>query len=367
MSANKLRWGILSTAQIARKNWKAIRLSGNGTLVAVASRDVAKARQFIADCQAGEPMEAVPRALGSYEELLAAQDVDAVYIPLPTGLRKEWVLRAAAAGKHIVCEKPCANSRSDLREMLEACRKNRVQFLDGVMFMHSTRLPAMREVLEDGARVGEIKRITSSFSFCAPPEFFTGNIRANSEMERFGCLGDLGWYNIRFALWVMNWQMPQRVTGRILQEVAAANGGVPVPTEFSGELVWENGVSSGFYCSFLTANEQCATVSGSKGYLRLADFVAPFHGRELTFEVNNTVHNVRGCDFNMESGWRRFTVPEHGNSHSSAQETNLFRNFAAQARSGALNEQWPKMALQTQQVMEACFDSARQSSCAREL
>src|SRR4051812_24006554 len=112
----KLRWGILSTAQIARKNWSAIHHSGNGTVVAVASRDVARSRNFIAECQAHAPMQATPRALGSYEELLAAKDVDAVYIPLPTGLRKEWVLRAAAAGKHIVCEKPCAVSAADLEE-----------------------------------------------------------------------------------------------------------------------------------------------------------------------------------------------------------------------------------------------------------
>lgn len=354
MSANKLRWGILSTAQIARKNWKAIFNTGNGTVVAVASRDVKRAQQFIAGCQADAPMDAVPRAHGSYEELLAASDVDAVYIPLPTGLRKEWVLRAAAAGKHIVCEKPCADSVTDLIEMIDACRENRVQFIDGVMFMHSARLPRMREVLDDGASVGGIKRITTSFCFRAPPEFFTGNIRANAEMERYGCVGDLGWYCIRFALWAMNWQTPQNVTGRILRKTPAG-----VPTEFSGELLFENGVSSGFYCSFLTAHEQCAQISGTTGYLRLADFVVPFRGSEVTFEVNNAVHNVRGCDFDMESGWHRFTVAESGNSHPNAQETNLFRNFAAQVRTGTLNESWPEMALKTQRVMEACFDSAR--------
>ena len=362
MSAHKLRWGILSTAQIARKNWKAIHQSGNGTVVAVASREVERARKFIAACQTGAPMDDTPRAMGSYEELLASKEVDAVYIPLPTGLRKEWVLRAAAAGKHIVCEKPCADSVADLREVLAACRQHRVQFLDGVMFMHSARLPRMRAVLEDGVSVGEIKRITSSFSFCAPPEFFAGNIRANSRMERFGCLGDLGWYCIRFALWAMNWRMPLQVSGRILQESPERHDGKAVPIEFSGELVFEQGVSSGFYCSFLTANEQCAMVSGSKGYLRLADFVAPFHGSEVFFEVNNTVHDVRGCDFNMEAHWQRFAVPEHSNSHPTAQETNLFRNFAEHIGKGTLNESWPEMALQTQQVMEACFESARQES-----
>ena len=362
MSANKLRWGILSTAQIARKNWKAILNTGNGTVVAVASRDVRRAEKFIADCQADAPMDAVPRAIGSYAELLAARDVDAVYIPLPTGLRKEWVLRAAAAGKHIVCEKPCADSVSDLTEMIDACRRNRVQFIDGVMFMHSARLPRMREVLDDGTSVGAIRRITSSFNFCAPPDFVAGNIRANGALEQFGCLGDLGWYCIRFALWVMNFETPRSVTGRILHEFTAPGAGSAVPAEFSGELLFGNGVSSGFYCSFITANEQCAKVSGRNGYLRLADFVVPFLGTELAFEVNNAVHSVRGCDFNMEPQWRRSTVPEHSNSHPDAQETNLFRNFAAQIRTGALNESWPEMALKTQRVMEACFESARQDS-----
>ena len=359
MNDNKLRWGILGTAQIARKNWKAIFNSGNATVVAVASRDLEKSRRFIAECQAAVPMDSPPRPLGSYEELIAAPDVDAIYIPLPTGLRKEWVLRAAAAGKHIVCEKPCATSVADLREMLAACRQHRVQFIDGVMFMHSARLPRLREVLDDGTSIGDIKRITSTFSFCAPPDFFVGNIRANSAMEPFGCLGDLGWYNIRLALWAMKWQQPHRVTGRFLSEATAPGCTTPVPTEFSGELFFENGASSGFYCSFLTANEQWATIVGTKGYLRLADFVVPFTGEEVAFEVNRTDLNIHGCDFNMDSRWQRHTVPERSHSHSTSQETNLYRNVTNQIRSGTINTSWMEMALQTQQVMEACFESAR--------
>ncbi len=362
MTESNLRWGFLSTAQIGRKNWKAIRNSGNGTIVAVASRDVKRSSEFIARCQQAVPFRTEPRALGSYEELLASEDIDAVYIPLPTGLRKEWVIRAAEAGRHIVCEKPCATSVAELREMINACQRHRVQFIDGVMFMHSARLDRMREVLKDGESVGQVKRITSAFSFCAEEEFFTANIRADSALEPFGCLGDLGWYCIRFALWVMNWQMPHHVTGRILAEARRGDSPAPVPTEFSGELLFDHGVSSGFYCSFHTENEQWAHVSGSRGYLRLPDFVAPFFGCELEFDVNKAVHNVNGCDFNMEAHWRRFTVPEYSNSHPTAQETNLFRNFAHQVRSGSLNEAWPEMALKTQQVMTACLDSARASS-----
>ncbi|MDA1017997.1 MAG: Gfo/Idh/MocA family oxidoreductase, partial [Planctomycetota bacterium] len=104
------RWGILSTAFIAQKNWKAIANAENSEVAAVASRDASRARRFIDECSFSGPVKHPPRAIGSYEELIAADDIDAVYIPLPTGLRKEWVLRAAEAGKHVVCEKPCGLS-----------------------------------------------------------------------------------------------------------------------------------------------------------------------------------------------------------------------------------------------------------------
>ena len=120
MSKTTCRWGFLSTAAIARKNWKAIRLSGNGTVTAVASRSVQKAQAFIDECSAEVPQRNSVTALGSYEELLTHDEVDAIYIPLPTGIRKEWVVRAAEAGKHVLCEKPVANNARDAKEMIDA-------------------------------------------------------------------------------------------------------------------------------------------------------------------------------------------------------------------------------------------------------
>ena len=274
MNPSILRWGILGPANVARRNWLAIRLSGNGTLVAVASRDLARAHAFIAECQAHSPFESAPRALGSYEELMTAPDVDALYIPLPTGVRREWVLRAAAAGKHIVCEKPCAANATELREMLDACAHHRVQFMDGVMFRHNARLARMRAVLDDGVSVGELRRVTSSFTFAGPPEFFGSNIRTLGTLEPFGCLGDLGWYCLQLSLWAAGWRLPHTVTGRLL----ATHGGVP--TELSGELVFDGGLSAGFDCSFLLHNQQWANLAGTKGSLRVNDFVLPFAGDE---------------------------------------------------------------------------------------
>jgi predicted dehydrogenase len=359
MNRPKFHWGILSTAQIARKIWLAIRNSQCGEVAAVASRERARARRFIADCQAAAPFKTMPTALGSYEELINAPEIDALYIPLPTGLRKEWVIRAAEAGKHVLCEKPCAVTVADLREMLAACRKNGVQFMDGVMFMHTRRLARMRKILDDGRTVGDIRRISTAFNFNSDAKFFAGNIRTHSGLEPQGTLGDQGWYCIRFALWAMQWQLPERVTGRILSSVVRPARTPPVPTEFSGELYFPGGASCDFYCSFVTALQQRAIISGTRGSMAIHDFVLPFEGRELVFETGRMDYKFIGCDAFMETGPRRWKTAEHSNSHPTAQEANLIRNFTKQAQSGKLSAHWPEISLKTQQVLEACLKSAR--------
>ena len=104
------------------------------------------------------------------------------------------------------------------------------------------------------------------------------------------------------------------------------------------------------------------TVSGTKGCFRVSDFVLPFFGNEAAIEVTNASFEVAGCDFNMEERCSRTSVAEYSNSHPTSQETNLFRNFSSQVQSGKLNEAWPDMAFKTQQVMNACFESARAGS-----
>ncbi len=360
MSERVCRWGIMGAATIARKNWQAIRLAENCVLTGVASRDRERAERFIAECQAVVPADRVPRALRSYEELLDSDNVDAVYIPLPTGVRHKWAIRAAEAGKHVLAEKPVGVGAAQVREMVDACRQHNVQFMDGVMFMHSQRLPAIRAVLDDGTSIGRVKRITSQFSFMAPAEFLNDNIRMNSQLEPFGCLGDLGWYNIRFALWVMKEQLPECVSGRLLDERARPDSPATVPVEFSAELLFSGGVSAGFYCSFLTEIQQWANVSGTRGYLHAADFVLPHSGSTIGFDVGNTVFDVRGCDFDMEGHSRHVEIQEYSNSRVNAQETNLFRNFADLALSGQTDPSWGETSLKTQQVLDACLASARQ-------
>jgi predicted dehydrogenase len=351
------RWGILGTANIARKNWKAIRQAGNSTLTAVASRDVNRAKSFIDECQSDVAFPKAPVACGSYENLLSRSDVDAVYIPLPTGVRREWVIKAAEVGKHVLCEKPCGCTSADLRAMLDACKTHKVQFMDGVMFMHSARLPQLRQVLDDGEVIGKLQRIVSQFSFAAPDEFMQSNIRVSNELEPLGCLGDLGWYNLRFALWVMNYRLPERVSGRTLQE--HGSGKAPVPMEFSGELFFSGGVSAAFFCAFRTVNQQWAHVSGTKGTVTIPDFVLPFYGCESGFEVNQPNFSVQGCSFHMESHARRFSVREYSEGVPGAQEVNMIRTFSELVNSGKTNPHWCEIALKTQLVLDACLQSAR--------
>jgi predicted dehydrogenase len=327
----KLRFGFLSTANISRKNWRSVHASGNAIVAAVASRDMARARQYIKELQAEAPFETPPVALGSYEELLASKDIDAVYIPLPTGLRKTWVLRAATAGKHVICEKPCGLKAADVQEMISACKKNGVQFMDGVMFVHNPRMSRMRKILDDGKSIGQIKRITSNFSFHMDENVYGQNVRINSALEPAGCLGDLGWYNIRFSLWAMNWELPREVHGRILSQRRARKNLAPVPVDFSAELVFDDRASAGFYCSFIAQYQNWVHVSGANGQLRV-------------FQLNQKEVRVKYPG--------KFTK-------DLAQATAMIRNFSNQIRSGKLNDEWPMWALKTQKVLDACIESAR--------
>ncbi|MFN5197443.1 MAG: Gfo/Idh/MocA family protein [Planctomyces sp.] len=362
MSQQQCRWGILSTAGIAKKNWHSILNSGNGVIRAVASRSTAKAQQFIDECSASVPAPYPVEALSSYEELLSRTDVDAVYIPLPTGIRTEWVIRAAQAGKHVMVEKPCGVTSADVQRMLAACDAAGVQFMDGVMFMHNARLDAMRQVLDDGISVGTIRRIASQFSFCADESWVQSNIRASAQLEPAGCLGDLGWYTIRIILWAMRYEMPVEVRGRILHGVQRPDSSDVVPMEFQGELHFASGVSATFFNSFRANHQQWAHISGTKGYLAVNDFVLPYFGNEASFDVGNHNFAADGCYFNMERHLSVRSVSEYSNNHKNAQETALFRNFSELVNSGRRDPFWGQAALQTQQVLDAALRSAN-SGC----
>lgn len=354
------RWGIMGTAAIAGKNWRAIALSGNGQVTAVASRSSEAADRFIDRCQSLTPVPERPTAVGDYQALLEREDVDAVYIPLPTALRHEWVIKAAEAGKHVLCEKPIASSEQQAAEMIAACKQAGVQFMDGVMFMHNGRLDAMRASIDDAQQVGRLRRIATHFSFSADAAFQTGNIRVMRQLEPYGCLGDLGWYTVRMTLWVMRYALPKQVSGRILTELCGEGSDGPVPGEFSGELFFDGGVSGGFYCSFLTQNQQTAFISGDRGYVSLNDFVLPWMGCELAWESSQHVFDAGDDRFNMCRHTQGHRVYEYSHGAPGAQEVNLMRCFGDLVLAGKPDPFWPRISLATQRVLDALLKSAQQ-------
>ena len=360
MTTKTCRWGILGAAFIARKNWQAIRDAGNATLIAVASRDMAKAQAFIAECQSSAPHPTLPQAMGSYAALLARPDIDAVYVPLPTGLRKEWVIRAAQAGKHVLVEKPAGCTASDVAEIIAACEKHHVQFMDGVMFMHGQRLKRLRAVVDHD--VGQIRHIATQFSFMGDAEFERTNIRTHGALEPLGCLGDLGWYCLRFSLWAMKDAVPLTVTGRIHVETQQTADTPCVPLAFSGALTFVGGVSASFYCSFNAATAQWAIISGDKSLLQVSDFVLPFFGEQSQFTLTRSDFVLDRCRADMHGGQRIESLAEPSNNAPGSQESGLFHVFSKQVLLGEVDPYWPQISLLTQRVLDACLKSAHSGS-----
>ena len=353
MTSAQCRWGILSSANIARKNWKAIGLSGNGIVRGVSSRSAERARQFIAECQHEAPFEVVPEAFDGHQALLACAEIDAVYVPMPTGSRKEWVIAAAESKKHVLIEKPVAVNADDAQEMLDACHANGVQLMDGVMFDHGKRINAVSEQVR-AATLGQLRRIQTHFSFTGDAEFQSANIRTDSVLEPHGCLGDLGWYCIRFILWASGFRDPLEVSGRTLTRLSREGSDDWVPGEFSGELVFEGGLTAGFFCSFCTANQQLATLSGDSGYLTIDDFVLPLYDSKTEYQIHRHELQIDNCQWNFRRRSETFQCDEYHSGESNAQEVEMMRTFNQIANSGTLDRGLADRAIQTQRILDAC-------------
>lgn len=345
---------MLGTAGIGRKNWMSIYQSGNGQVAGVASRNQDKAQAYIDECQRDAQFTTPPVAFGSYQSMLDSDQIDAVYIPLPTGTRKEWVIAAAQAGKHILCEKPCAINADDLAEMLDVCRENQVQFMDGVMFMHSQRLPQVLDALQDTGRMGQLNRIAGQFSFRAPDEFFRENIRSQTDLEPHGCLGDLGWYLIRFALLACDNTLPTWVSARTLKQQSDQS---PIPTDYEfslGFLKNQQQVTTHFYCSFLTHHQQWVHCSGTEGTLRVQDFVLPYEGNQSVAYSEVCDFQQNGCHFIMKFDQQTLVASEASHAAPDAQEARMFARMGQIVASGQTESYWPEIAMKTQQIMDAC-------------
>ena len=202
MSKHKVRWGVLSTAAIAvNKVIPAMQRGALTEVVAIGSRDYDRAQSAAA--QLG-----LQGCYGSYDELLADPDVDAVYNPLPNHLHVPWAIRALDAGKHVLCEKPIARSASEARSLLAAAREHPgLRVMEAFMYKHHPQWQLTRNLVREG-RIGELRAIHTFFSYFNTD---ADNIRNRAEMGG-GALLDIGCYPISLSRWLFDSE-PRRVSG----------------------------------------------------------------------------------------------------------------------------------------------------------
>ncbi len=241
-----LNWGILSTARINRRLIPAVKVATRSTMLAVASRNLKTAQEFAAQWD-------IPRTYGSYEELLASPDINAVYIPLPNSMHKEWVIKAAQAGKHILCEKPLAMTVADVDEMATAAQDNNVILLEAFMYRMHPQLAKLKTLIAEGL-IGSVKLVKAKFSFALRNE---NNIRLQKEMGG-GSLWDVGCYPISFVQAIAE-DDPATVFG--WQRVNA--GGADIL--FAGQLMFANGITAQIDAGFEVPFRAGAEVVGDKG------------------------------------------------------------------------------------------------------
>ncbi|KAI5065186.1 hypothetical protein GOP47_0019881 [Adiantum capillus-veneris] len=223
MDDGLVRFGILGCAYIARKMSRAIMQAQGVCLYAIGSRSLEKAQAFAKDN--GFPSDT--KVYGSYQSVLDDEAVDAVYIPLPTSLHVDWVLKASAKKKHVLLEKPPALSTEDLDKIISACELEGVQLMDCTMWTHHPRTVKMKEVLKSHDLLGDILEVHASFFVpmkAYDPNFFTENIRINPELDALGALGDLGWYCARAILWAYDYNLPASIV--VLPGAQLTEGGV---------------------------------------------------------------------------------------------------------------------------------------------
>ncbi|SEN39569.1 Predicted dehydrogenase [Mesobacillus persicus] len=248
----KIRWGVLSTANIARTQViPAIRRAENAEMTAIASRGI-KVHEV------AEELE-IPKAYESYDALLDDPEIDAVYLPLPNGLHKEWVEKAAKKGKHVLCEKPISLTADEAVEMVRVCQEQGVAFMEAFMYQFHPQHERVREIIASG-EIGEVKLFKSSHSFYL--ENRDGDIRMDKELGG-GALYDLGCYSIHALRAILHTE-PLEV-----QAVAELDpmSGVDLSTYVQFKL--ENGVRAIIDCSFDMTHRNEYEVVGTKGSIKV--------------------------------------------------------------------------------------------------
>ncbi|MDF1514848.1 MAG: Gfo/Idh/MocA family oxidoreductase [Anaerolineae bacterium] len=265
----KVRYGILSTAQIARnQHIPAIRESVNAEVIAISSRSQTTAEGYAAELGIGS-------AYGSYDAMLADSRVDAVINALPNSMHCEWTVKAAEAGKHILCEKPLAVTVDQAQIMLDAARANGVLLLEGFTPRYEQQMVFAQKLLRDGV-IGEVKIIRSELTYTI--QDWNNDSRVKSELAG-GSLMDAGCYCVNAIRFLIE-QEPQSVVG--YQRTHATAG---VDSTFVGLMQFKDGcvgyVATGMEQPF----RACCEIIGSTGRIEIPGM---FGGAKVKVQSGST-------------------------------------------------------------------------------
>jgi D-xylose 1-dehydrogenase (NADP+, D-xylono-1,5-lactone-forming) len=256
-----LRLGLLSTARINGEILAGAARSGRVEVVAVASRDLPRAEAYARE-------QGLTRAHGSYEALLADDEVDAIYIPLPNGLHHEWTLRSLEAGKHVLCEKPYSRRPAEVEEAFDAADRAGLVLMEAFMYRHHPQTRVVADLVAGGA-VGRLRTIRASSGFVLP----AGDVRFDAELDG-GALMDVGCYCVSGSRLLAG--EPERAYG---EQVVGETG---VDLAFHGTLRFPGEVVAQFDCSFVQARGQRLAAVGDEGKLVVESPFRPDWGGEVS-------------------------------------------------------------------------------------
>ncbi|WP_018922123.1 Gfo/Idh/MocA family protein [Salsuginibacillus kocurii] len=292
--AQTVKWGILSTAEIATK-WviPALKQANHTDIAAIASesgKEVEVAKAF-----------AIPKTYSTYEGLLEDPEIDVVYIPLPNALHAKWVKEAAKRGKHVLCEKPAALTASEAYEMTSFCDDQNVLFMEAFMHQFHPQHARVREIIAAG-EIGEVKHMNSSLSFVL--QQLEGNIRMNRELGG-GSLYDLGCYCIH-AIRMITRSNPARV-----YTIEAKHPHYDVDMAAVSVLEMENGIHATFDCSMNRAGRHSYEIVGTHGKIEVPKaYVPQSDGEGLIHLQREDGHERREriVGFNYKLGVEHFSA-----------------------------------------------------------
>ena len=242
-----LKWGLLGTARINRLIIPAIRASNRSVVSAVASRDAARGRAYAAAWN-------IPTVHGSYDALLDA-DLDIIYISLPNSLHADWTLRALAAGRHVLCEKPLALTPGDVRRIADAAARQRRVVCDGFMYRHHAQSPLIAELIANGA-IGTLRSFTGGFTYMQSREH---DVRLDPALGG-GALWDVGCYPVHFARWLAGADAV-----RVMADAQVGPSGVD--ERAAGVVTYATGVELHFHTGFRAEYDTHMRIAGTDGFL----------------------------------------------------------------------------------------------------